>query len=416
MKVSAGVIDAAISSGSGFVLSVAAANILAPVELGVYAVFFAAYSLAMALPTELAFTSAEIAAIELPEHQRVAVLKGSLRSGGLLAVAGAFLTLFSIPVVLAETDVATILAVAVPTVTAAMFGPVEEHVRKLLHSAGRSRDALVASVVMFVGAIGGVFLFRATGMPDIAVPMAALTLANVASLVAGLIVSRTALAHDVSHIQLGLRRLAGTGRWLLVVGFVPALAAFATSAIVTWLAGAVAMGHAEAARAVGQPIFVIGVGLLRVLGPRSMEAARDGDAGKAGGTARLYRRLLVGGSLLYRLVTATPWVLNPFSYLIEPAYAVPGLVAAIVVANMTIGLGFPERSELLAVGRARRVARVEWLATALTVGAAATAGAIGAFAYALSRQAPATYRVVSYLRQQRALYGEPEARSEMREA
>src|SRR5690606_17656411 len=129
-RVSAGVIDAGISSASGFVLSFAALQLLGIEELGVYAVFFSAYSLAMGVPTELAFTPAEIRAIGYHERERVAVLKSSLRSGGVVALVGAALTLLSVPVTLGEISSDSVFALAVTTFLAAIFGPMEEHIRK----------------------------------------------------------------------------------------------------------------------------------------------------------------------------------------------------------------------------------------------------------------------------------------------
>lgn len=403
-RVSAGVIDAGISSASGFVLSFAALQLLGIEELGVYAVFFSAYSLAMGVPTELAFTPAEIRAIGYHERERVAVLKSSLRSGGVVALVGAALTLLSVPVTLGEISSDSVFALAVTTFLAAIFGPMEEHIRKVLHVAGRSERAVMASVVMLLAAIVGVVVLGAMPIPAVWVPMSALAFANLASIGAGLLAARRYLVFWIPPEDLRLRELVKVGRWTLIVGFVPSLTAFLVSAIVTALAGAEWLGYAEAGRVVAQPVFVLGIGLLRVLGPRSMEAGRAADPDVAARNARVFRLLMVGGTLAYLAVVALPWALNPFTYLAEDAYTIPGLVAVVVLANLFIGLGFPERSELYGAGREKKVASFELVATVLTLGAAATAGLTLSFARPLSRLVGWGYRVFAYRSAAAAIY------------
>ncbi len=53
VRISAGVVDAGLSSLQGFAVGLAAVTMLDPASLGVYAVFYAACQLAMALPSEL---------------------------------------------------------------------------------------------------------------------------------------------------------------------------------------------------------------------------------------------------------------------------------------------------------------------------------------------------------------------------
>jgi O-antigen/teichoic acid export membrane protein len=408
-KVSAGVLDAAISSASGFVLSFAALQLLGIEELGVYAVFFSAYSLAMGVPTELAFTPAEIRAIGYHERERVAVLKSSLKAGGLVALVGAALTLLSIPVTLGEIPTSGVFALAVTTFVAAVFGPIEEHIRKVLHVAGRAERAVSASVVMLVAAIVGVVVLGAMPIPAIWVPMSALAFANLASIGAGLLASRRFLIFWIPPEDLKLRELLKVGRWTVIVGFVPSLTAFLVAAIVTALAGAEWLGYAEAGRVVAQPVFVLGIGLLRVLGPRSMEAGRGRDRAAAHRNAKIFRAIMVGGTLAYLAVVAFPWALNPFTYLAEDAYTIPGLVALVVVANLFIGLGFPERSELYGAGREKKVASYEIVATVVTLAAAATAGVTLAFARPISRLVGWAYRVVAYRSAAATIYAEEAA-------
>jgi hypothetical protein len=217
-------------------------------------------------------------------------------------------------------------------------------------------------------------------------------------------VSHRHLHHDVSSLDLGLRKLSGTGRWLLIVGFVPAGNAFVASALVTALAGASAMGYAEAARTVAQPVLVLGIGLLRVLGPRSMESALAGDRHAARHTARVFRVVMVAGAVVFLAGTAVPWDLNLFWLLVPKAYVVPGLVALMVVANLVIGLALPERAEMLGSGMARKVASREYVAIGLSTAAATSATAVGSYAWPLSRLLPAMFRSVIYHHDATAMY------------
>src|SRR5690606_28622926 len=125
--------------------------------------------------------------------------------------------------------------------------------------------------------------------------------------------------------------------------------------------------------------------------------------------ARAFRLIMVGGTLAYLAVVALPWALNPFTYLAEDAYAIPGLVAVVVLANLFIGLGFPERSELYGAGREKKVASFELVATVATLAAAATAGVTLAFARPLSRLVGWAYRVVAYRSAAAAIYDEEPA-------
>jgi O-antigen/teichoic acid export membrane protein len=109
------------------------------------------------------------------------------------------------------------------------------------------------------------------------------------------------------------KALMGSGRWLLVLELGTAAATFLSSVMITRLASAEALGHAEAARIVAQPMFVLMVVLSAVLGPRSMEAAAAPDHHQASSIARPFNALLVAAALAYGLLTVVPWWGNPFT-------------------------------------------------------------------------------------------------------
>jgi len=90
----------------------------------------------------------------------------------------------------------------------------------------------------------------------------------------------------------GMADLMRSGRWLLAIEAITAGATFLASVIVTRLDDPAALGYAEAARIVGQPIFVLAVGLSAVLNPRAMEAGAGRDRAAARRVARPYTVLL----------------------------------------------------------------------------------------------------------------------------
>jgi O-antigen/teichoic acid export membrane protein len=95
--------------------------------------------------------------------------------------------------------------------------------------------------------------------------------------------------------------LMRSGRWLLAIEAITAGATFLASVIVTRLDTPEALGYAEAARIVGQPIFVLAVGLSAVLNPRAMEAGASRDRTAARHVARPYALLLaIVGSAVRR--------------------------------------------------------------------------------------------------------------------
>ncbi len=410
VRVSAGVVDAGLSSLQGFAVGLAAVTMLDPASLGVYAVFYAACQLAMALPSELVLIPAELAAVSLPEQKRLVVLPRSLRVGVLPALLAGLLTLIAVPVTAGVTSTTTLLALAIPTVVAATLGPPEEHIRRMLHLEGRSLAAVAAATAMLVASGVVIVGLALTPIDRVWIPQTALAAGNLASLITGLLLARSGFIGRVAGIDLRLRALIRTGRWMLVQGAVPMVSLFAASALVTRLAGPEFLGYAEAARTVSQPVIVLGLGLLRVLGPRSVEAGLTHSVEWGRRNARMYRRLLFGGTALYMALVGWDWSLNPFTYLVPSAYVMPGLVLLTAVGNALNSSVFPERAELWGGGRAPAVAAIESITSLLTVALAATAGWTLAYARPLGRLFQGVGNVVAYHRQLGKMYRQVDGR------
>lgn len=375
---SAGMWDAGFASLAAFAVSLEAARRLDPVELGGYALVFTMFLLATVIPAQLVFLPVEVRAATLPRGSQVQVLPSAL-AYGLPVAAVASLSLGLVTLVMppeVPADVTT--ALVVTAAGAAFLSPVQDHLRRMLHVAGASWSAAAVSTAQFAGAVAGLVAVSLAGVAMPWIPFGSLLIANAASSILALALLRRVWHGPAQHLARG--DLVRSGRWLLVVGMAPAGAGFAAAAIIGMLAGPAPLGHAEAARVVGQPLLVVAAGLGSVLGPRAVSAAA-----RAADLERLRLRrtfLLVLGAAAsgYLALVGLDWAGNPAAALLPGAYAVTGLVAVTVVANLLNGLVFPYRYELFGAGRERGAAGSELLAGLAQTAVSATAAVTGAYA------------------------------------
>lgn len=373
----AGMIDAGFSSLATFIVGFHAARSLTPEGLGGYSIFFAAFLLVTVVPAQLVLAPAEVQAVRLPAAQRLGLVGRSLLLGLPWAAGSAAAALVAVALVPGEVPAVVVRSLALTTVPAALLSPLQDHVRRMLHIGQRSYHAAATSVVQAVGAGLGIVVLVGADVPTAMVPFGALTIANIASLVTGLAFSRGSASPQ--H-RLQTADLLGPGRWLLFVGLAPMVAGLASATIIARLASAAALGYAEAARIVAQPLLVVAAGLAAVVGPRLMEAgAKDLSA-----QCRRYRRIFLASlgaaGVLYALAAGTEWAGNPVASLLPNAYVVSWLVLATIAANLVNGMAFPYRYELMGRRRERALAAGETAGAAAQIAAAAAAGVMGAYA------------------------------------
>lgn len=399
----AGVADAGLGSLATFAVGLYAIHALDAGTLGAYALVFTAFNLLAVVPAQLLFVPAETAAAGLPRAQRGGLAAHSLRAG----LPAAVLAALALPAWVLAAPAGIVLddALALTATAAActLLSPVQDHLRRMLHVTGRSGAAAVVSAVQLAAVAGGI---RLAGDLEIAaawIPFGALAAANALSLSAGLAWVRG--DGSPGPPELSPRALARSGRWLLAAGIIGPASAFAAAGVAAQLAGAAALGLGEAARVIGHPVLVLATGLSAVLGPRSVRAAKGRDRAQARRVAVHFQLLTLGGGAAYLALVGTDWALNPFRALVPQAYAVQGLAAVAVVAAMANGALFPARAELLGLERAGTVARADGAGAALRVGAAATAGATGAFAVPLGFLALGLARWIGYRRALCRAYG-----------
>jgi hypothetical protein len=186
---------------------------------------------------------------------------------------------------------------------------------------------------------------------------------------------------------------------------IPALAAFLTANIITYLASPEAMGYAEAARIVAQPIMVAASGLTSALRPRVMEAAILRDFYVSRRVETLYVAMVLGAAALYIPIVGDTWAWNPLRSIVPAAYEVRYLVIAVIASNALMGAQFLVVNEMMAAGRARALTILEAAATPLRLLAATSAVAIGAFALPFSYIVNGLSVLAGLIYMYRTLYG-----------
>ena len=392
-----GVIDSGLSSLATFSVGLFATRELEPAALGGYALVFTAFGLASIIPDQLVFSTLEVDAVRHPLQSRLALLRRSLRIGMVAAIVPA-ICLVAWPLFAPRGIPAQVItALTVSGVASAFVSPLQDHLRRMLHIAGTSWLAARVSVVQLLVAATTIGVFTVAALPPWWAPFTALALANSVSLTTGIWLARRHEVDSALHVpRLRVADVLSSGRWLLVAGVVPNVAAFLASAIVGAMAGAAALGYAEAARVAGQPLLVLSAGLAATLGPRITAAAQQQDAAEARRVTRVYRTLIISISVLYLAVAAVSWRFNPLAWLMPRAYTVAGLVAITAIAHMLHAIAFPGRFAMLGAGQSRTLASIETVGAIARVGVSTTAMVLGVFAVPWGVLAVGLVRLWSY--------------------
>jgi O-antigen/teichoic acid export membrane protein len=398
----AGLLDAGFASLARLAIGIFAARALSVFDLGAYALFFSAFVFACVVPMQFVLVPAELATLPAARLDRLALLRQSWRVGAPTAAAAAVLA--SVAAGLGAEAPAKVLWPLVLTMTAcAMVTPLQEHLRRVLHLAGISWHAAAVSLVQIGGVVVALGLLAWVDAPPIWHPFGALTIATVVSLTAGLL-----LAHrrqpPATLPRYEVTRLMRTGRWLLAIEVITAGATFLASVLVSRFDAPESLGYAEAARIVGQPLFVLASGLSVVLSPRAMEAGAGRDRTAARHVARPYAVLLIAVGLAYGALTVVPWWGNPLGTLVPQAYVVAGLVPVTVASFVLFGLPFIPRSELTGAGRERVLPQVGLVAAVLQCAVSLSAVWIGAFARPVGVALFGAVLLLGYAYHQRLVY------------
>jgi hypothetical protein len=397
------VVDAGFASLGSFAAGLAAVNLLSDTDLGVYAVFFAAFIVGTTFPHNLVYLPSQIYAVGRPMSEKLLNIGRVSSTGLVFSMLGSTTILAAAVATAAHTSTTVTVALTVTAVLNLVVSATQDNLRRMLHIGGLHWSAASMSIVQFVAVVIVVVTMMNTSIPEAWIPFGSLICANIVSSTLGL-VRAGGLGRWTAPPGLKARVLVRSGRWLLTQALIPTGALFLAATVITSLAGAAAMGHAEAARVVAQPVLVFATGLTAVLGPRVMGSAMSGD--EAGGRVMLRRfgllTVVVGILYLGFAGWATPW--NPMQLLVPPAYTVTGLVAATIVANIAFGWLFLRVEELMGAGREFDLVKVSLVGSPLLVAAAFTAGLTGAFARPLGLLVDAGARFLPYRHYREKVY------------
>jgi hypothetical protein len=375
----AGIVDAGFASLGTFVAGLAAVNLLSDVDRGVYAVFFAAFLVGATFPHNLVYLPSQVYSVSRAMDERLLYLGRVTVMGLGFSLLGSGAILIAAVATASHTSWSVTIALTVTAVLNLAVSTAQDNLRRMLHISERHWSAASMSIVQFATVVIVLGSMLLLGVPVVWVPFGSLFIANIASSTLGLI---RAGGFGRWHTPEGLRPgvLVKSGSWLLGQALIPTGAAFLASVVITAFAGATAMGYAESARVVAQPVLVFATGLTAVLGPKVMASAMSRNEAGASAMLRRFFQLTAGAGILYLVIAgwATPW--NPMQLVVPSAYVVTGLVAATILANIAFAALFLRIEELMGARREVDLVRVALMASPLLVAVAFTAGSTGAFA------------------------------------
>ena len=378
-----GLLDAGLASLASFCTTSYATWLLTPADLGTYALFFSAFLVAAVVSTQVVFSPAEILALRYESSRRLRLLEQSLRLGFLPVLGAAIVGVLAAVAGSAGAPSDVVTPLALTSGACVLVSPVQDHMRRLLHSAGHSWRAATMSATLLVIVLACLLLLHRLGIGPAWVPFGSLFVANATSLVVGLllVLGKRRSLEPLERLKIG--ELARLGRWLLPIGLTPTAASFVAGVLVTHFASASALGYVQAAGLLSQPMYVLTVGLSAVLGPRLMQAGAERRADDARRVSRPFWIGLVVAASLYLLGAGFPWPLNPLPQLVPNAYVVAGLVPLMVIAQSLQGMLQPLRMQLTGARWFRTLLRLELSSSTLLCLGSASAAITGPFALPL---------------------------------
>lgn len=400
-RFSAGMVDTGCASVATLVAGLYAGRRLDATTLGAYGVLALAFFAATTLNSAI-YQPAEVESVRLPVKQRTRILRRSLPLG-LACGAVIGLVVPAVATLLFGQGVDGLAQLAVTAGLLMLVSPAQDHIRRAFYQAQVPRGAAAVSIVHLictaVAVTGGLLL----GLPDPLVPFGGLVIANVISGAIGLMLLGRRLSGSID-VDLRLRTLLRTGRWIAYTGSSFHLTGMLAAILVARLAGAETAGYAEAARQVAQPMIVFGLALSATIRTQAMEAVVERNEVRGRGIAKKFAAVMLTVGALWLLLVGLPWQGNPMFLLLPKAYAVPGLVAAMVVTQVIASCNYPVGSQLSAAKRNKQLAKIATVAYGARLAVAATAGFTGPFAIPLGLGALTTLRSLGCRRELARMY------------
>lgn len=389
-----GLASVAMFAGAAFALRFEIENLAA------YSLIGAAFVSVTMVANQLVLRPIEIDTLPEPAHQRAAILKRSIPMALPFAVAAAalipVLTAFNVPGT-SFTRVLTWTAFA-----AAILSPIQDHLRRTLHLSDESWRAAGLSAIKAGVMITVVIVGLISGSIGPWVPFGGLLLGNIASVAAGLAMTKP--WHGNARLKrstIDLLRIGGP--ILLSVALEPA-SRFLSLMVADFVAGATVVAYFEAARVVAQPVMVLTIGLNGSLSPVAMEAGARRSLRQATNVRAMFAGIIAACAVVYlAFVTFGPTAAFMQGFA-EKAYVVSGLIAVQVLGSALFGVSSPFALELMGAGEQRRLIKPDVLASIARVATAFLAGVIGAIALPIGLVVLSVTRLIGYSRSVAPLY------------
>lgn len=396
-------VDAGFASLATFVAGLSAVNLLSDENRGVYGVFFAAFVVGTTFPHNLVYLPSQVYAVAQPVAERMRHIGKVTGIGLLFSGFGVISIVVAALVTASHTTAPVTFALTLTAGLSVAVSAAQDNLRRMLHVRERHWSAASLSIVQFVVVAIAVLTMLSLDVPVYWIPFGSLFIANIVSSSLGFVRAGGFGVPDTPP-ELAPRQLVVSGRWLLGQAIIPTGATFLATAIITTLAGAAAMGYAEAARIVAQPVLVMATGLTAVLGPRVMASGvhRDNEGGSL--ILKKFAILTVIPGLAYLAIAGwdVPW--NPMAFVVPSAYTVVGLVAVAIIANIASGLVFLRVEELMGARREVDLVKVSLIASVFMVLVALTAGVTQSFALPLGVLFLSIVRFAGYKHYRRIVY------------
>jgi O-antigen/teichoic acid export membrane protein len=371
-----GQLDAGFASLGSFLIQLLVLRTFDALEIGAYAFAYTGLTMAALIPANLVFAPYELKAIDYDESRRLDLLRSSLPPGFLAAgLAGLLLVIATIPA-WSQIPPAFFFGLVATGWLAMVASVIQDHVRRMAHIGSRSWVAAGMSGVYLLATFIG-FLVLHSLPPQSWAPFGLMLGANLLGL--AFFLAARGRRGDLVH-RLPRSELRQVGGWLLIGSAGIAVGGFISMFIIERLAGLDSVGHIEAARVVGRPVQVIGLGLLAVVAPRIMTAANTRDVGSAVRWSRFYWTVLASVAVVFTAVLMWPLVSDELVTLLPVAFVVPWLAVVTAPTSALAVADVPVRAELLGYRRQTGIARGSLVGAGAQVVTSALAISIGAMA------------------------------------
>jgi len=376
-----GQLDAGFASLGSFLIQLLVLTTFDALEIGAYAFAYTGLTMAALIPANLVFAPYELKAIEYDEASRLSLLRYSLPPGLLAAgLAGFLLVAASVPA-MGQIPASFFLGLVATAWLAMVASVIQDHVRRMAHIGSRSWVAAGMSGVYLVSAATG-FVILNSSPPQSWAPFGVMLTANLLGL-GFFVVARGARGKLEGRLPIAeLRRIGG---WLLIGSAGIAVGGFVSMFIIERIVGLDSVGHIEAARVVGRPVQVIGLGLLAVVAPRIMTAASSRDVATAARWSRFYWIVLGSVAGLFTVALLWPVITDELRSLLPVAFIVPLLAVVTAPTSAMAVADVPIRAELLGYRGQLSIARgsligagAQALASLLAIWIGAMAGPVAA--------------------------------------